>query len=688
MKVDAIAEAGEQFSHPYVDIDEERLEPLPHRYVHGGFRNTETRFSLYFPPAGEYEGRFMHAPGANMDGPGFEDIWVTMGLSGGLGFAFERKAYLVCSVPFPGYNCEPGDPTYAYRATAAAALQSRQIAAQVYGEEPHHGYIWGGSGGGARTLDCMQNTSGVWDGAVPFMTAGREVNGHITIFASYYSAQTNVRRLLGSKIEQVIDALEPGGSGNPFEGLTSDQTRELASLFRLGYPRGSEFLLRDPTADIALWTWVVRDVIASEPSYFERFWSEPGYAGFDRRDLLESHLIDEKATVKRVLTVNDLIDPTVLASLDADDGETDSRSASAFVGGMPLMLSMLGDDQRPVAVQLDRKLKIDVGGARVRMAGGAAAGRTLYALGGGGSVVLVSTTGSDEAQAAFAGVVAGDEISVDNREFLAYGYYYRHHVTSDEFLVDGVPMHPQDPAATWPSNWGELPTGPLNGKVILVHHAQDPYVWPPDMISYVASVHEALGERRPDNFRFWFLDRAEHIFPPMKDEGPVPVHSTRLINYTPGIEQAMHDVIDWVENGVAPADDTGYEFTRDKAVVLAPTAAERGGIQPVVSARANGSLRAEVGVGEPVTLEVAAETPPGAGTIISIEWDLEGRGDWPVVIDGIDGTKTKVSSQTTYAFSAPGTYFPSVRVTSHRQGDVNADRRRLPNIARVRVVVT
>src|SRR5690242_19606230 len=39
------------FGPPFVDIDEWRDEPVRMRYVHGGFADTDTRFSFYFPPA-------------------------------------------------------------------------------------------------------------------------------------------------------------------------------------------------------------------------------------------------------------------------------------------------------------------------------------------------------------------------------------------------------------------------------------------------------------------------------------------------------------------------------------------------------------------------------------------------------------------------------------------------------------
>src|SRR3546814_6473440 len=36
------------FGRPFIDADEMRDDPLPHRYIHGGFENTDTRFAIYF----------------------------------------------------------------------------------------------------------------------------------------------------------------------------------------------------------------------------------------------------------------------------------------------------------------------------------------------------------------------------------------------------------------------------------------------------------------------------------------------------------------------------------------------------------------------------------------------------------------------------------------------------------------
>uniref|UniRef100_UPI0027421A5A hypothetical protein n=1 Tax=Actinoplanes sp. RD1 TaxID=3064538 RepID=UPI0027421A5A len=49
-----------EYEKPYIDVSEERTEPVPHRYVHGGFEGTAARFSFYFPPAELYQRRFFH----------------------------------------------------------------------------------------------------------------------------------------------------------------------------------------------------------------------------------------------------------------------------------------------------------------------------------------------------------------------------------------------------------------------------------------------------------------------------------------------------------------------------------------------------------------------------------------------------------------------------------------------------
>jgi hypothetical protein len=151
------------------------------------------------------------------------------------------------------------------------------------------------------------------------------------------------------------------------------------------------------------------------------------------------------------------------------------------------------------------------------------------------------------------------------------------------------------------------------------------------------------------------------------------------------VEQTLVDLAAWVEDGVEPA-ETHFEY-KDGEILLPPTAAARGGIQPVMSVTANGQIRAEVKVGESVNLRARVEVPVGAGSIIAARWDFDGSRSYPESHD-LDGKARELTLSTTHSFDRPGTYFVTALAESHREGDVNAATRRIPNVASARVVVT
>jgi hypothetical protein len=182
-----------------------------------------------------------------------------------------------------------------------------------------------------------------------------------------------------------------------------------------------------------------------------------------------------------------------------------------------------------------------------------------------------------------------------------------------------------------------------------------------------------------------WTENAEHIAPAYMASSPTRATSTWLIDYMPIIEQSLVDLCDWAEKGIAPV-ETKFAFA-DGKVTLPPTASERGGIQPVVSVRANGWSRADVKVGAPVTLEVEGEAPPRAGTIIAVEWSFDGSGQFAAEA-GIGGKSANVKLTKTQRYERPGVYFATARVTSHLEGDVKAQHRRLVNVASARIVVT
>ena len=83
------------------------------------------------------------------------------------------------------------------------------------------------------------------------------------------------------------------------------------------------------------------------------------------------------------------------------------------------------------------------------------------------------------------------------------------------------------------------------------------------------------------------------------------------------------------------------------------------------------------------------EVPLGTGTIIAAEWDFEGNGDFPITepFTNEDMSYTSMTITRKYAFGAPGSYFPALRVMSQRLGQADNPHGRIVNLGRVRVVV-
>ena len=675
------------FGAPYIDEDIPRDSPMPHRMVHGGFENTDTLFTFYFPDDG-YEGRlFQPLEGGHGGHKRSHDNPMIAELSG-LPMVSRLGGYMVDSNQgHIGDDVDPragDDPTlYGYRASAESAAFSKHLAAQIYGAVPHHAYVFGGSGGARRSPLCLENTPDVYDGALPYMGGGdiaplgstaRIRGAQVMSFASMF----NVQRLLGERIIEVADAVAPGGSGNPYLGLTTHQREELASLYRQGFPMGDEFIISQPFGQIWLWTSIADMLEEQDPEYFRDFWTEPGYIGHDEPDLVVPDIIDVTATVSRVLTAQDLATEPDYAGPEF----TTMRNLAM------IMAAMSGDFALPIAVKLDGVGSGYRLGTGVKVTSGEAKGRQLYASGVAGDVFSCDGPGEANIER-FRGVQPGDTVHVDNRKFLAFCYFARHHIMDDEqfdsLRVDGVPLHRQHPVPFMSSLMGVSYSGELQGKLLWVHHTHDASLWPPQGVIYERAVQVAMGDSALDHYCLRWTQNAEHMPPAFIPSPPNRAASTWLIASHPIIEQSLQDLIDWVEHGVRPA-GTRYTYAEGQ-VRLPDDAAERGGIQPVVRVTANGGARAKVAVGEAIAIEVAAELPPGAGGIVGIEWDFDGTGAFPTMIAGIDGTAARLVESTTHSYEAPGTYFVTARVSAHRHGDVTAQFRRVTNVAQARVVV-
>ncbi len=188
-----------------------------------------------------------------------------------------------------------------------------------------------------------------------------------------------------------------------------------------------------------------------------------------------------------------------------------------------------------------------------------------------------------------------------------------------------------------------------------------------------------LGDRADDHIRLWYTDHALH------GDEPGVGDATRVVSYQGALQQALRDLAAWVEKGVSPPASTNYRI-EDGQVVVAPSAAERRGIQPVVSLRVKGGDRAVVSAGERVHFFGTITVPPGAGSVVAAEWDFDGQGTFPVKATIAAGATTATVAHD-HVFKKPGMYFPALRGISQRQGDRVTPYARVQNLGRVRIVV-
>ncbi|MCU1344743.1 MAG: hypothetical protein JWL70_1009, partial [Acidimicrobiia bacterium] len=396
--------------------------------------------------------------------------------------------------------------------------------------------------------------------------------------------------------------------------------------------------------------------------------------------LVANDVINTTLTVDRVITIGDIIE-------NADFNGPEFAAAKAMAGiragmGSPLDL--------PIAVEVKNIGKGYRLGTGLQLRSGKAVGRQLYATEFVGDVFFCDGRGEANILR-FTDVLPGDEVLVDNRKFLAYHYWARHHILDelvfDSFRLDGKPIYPQHVAPDQSPLMGVAYSGQYKGKLMWVHHTHDSSLWPPQGVVYSNAVLQAQGEAgAAERFRLRWTEHAEHVPPFILKSPPGRAINTWLVDYLPVIEQSLKDLVDWVENGVDPQ-PTAFEY-HDGLVTLPATAAERGGIQPVVTVTANGAVLATVAVGEAVTLEVQATMPAGAGTLISAAWDFDGTGTFPFRHPEVDGAATSLTLSTTHTYDRPGTYFATALVESHRDGDVAATSRRIPNMAQARIIVS
>jgi hypothetical protein len=664
------------FSKPYVDIDEWRDTPVRHRYVHGGFTGTDMRFSFYMPPKENFGGRFFQyvtpVPDsenlAQAEKPGSDNY---------IGFAVDSGAYFVetngggaWGAAGPAYMT---DPTIgAYRANAAAAEYSRKLATEMYGKPRIYGYIFGGSGGAYRTLGSMENTT-VWDGAVPF------VAGAPMAAPNNFAVRMHAMRILKDKFPDIVDAMDAGGSRDPYAGLNAEQAAALREATRMGFPIESWFGYKN--MGVHGFTAVYQGTVMADPTYFEEFWTTPGYLGFDDPDSFKRYRLQFPTSISLALSQDAMeargLGPKRKAGEPRDDGR----------GTADLAWQALVNDgsKRTAAFELaDLPPDVSFIGGDMYVLSGEAKGRRVALLALEGKV---ATLGMADL-ATVAKIKPGDEVRIDNSNFLAAQTYHRHQVPDasypayDQFRnADGTPKYPQRKMLLGPmfarGAAGTVPTGKFNGKIILVNSMLDreAFAWNGDW--YAKRFDGHFGADAKNKYRLWFTDRALHGYTEDRDV------RTQAVSYLPMLQQALRDVSAWVEKDITPPATSGYVFD-DGQIKLAATAKDRKSIQPVITLASD---RVLAKAGQPFSLSASVEVPPGTGKIVAAAWDIDGSGAFAKKAKLPGKPTAKLTLSTTHSFATPGTYFITLRVESQRDGKTATPYARIPNLVRVRVVV-
>jgi hypothetical protein len=587
-----------------------------------------------------------------------------------LGFAIESGAYLVES-NLGRLNMFVGDdPTItAYRASAAVAKYSRVLASEMYGPHRPYGYVYGGSGGAFKTIACVENMEGVWDGSVPFI--------HATPIAipNNFTVQAHAMRILKDKMPDIIDAMEPGGSGDMYAGLNDEEREALTEVTKMGFPPRAWFNYRRIAFGYTgVLTMFFDQMVKWDPTYFKDFWNKPGYLGAKAPESLLNARVHHETIISKLIFPEDLKEMGFGTTLSAGSASNVKLPSGFMMEDLP---------------------EADFQGASLTIKNGEAEGCVVYIAGAFEKFVLIAF-GEAHFQA-LAKVKAGDKVEIDNSVYLAAQTYHRHQIPSpdyygyDQFRDDnGKPLYPQREellCERYSESTVARLSGQFDGKMIVVNMLMDEIAYPWGAEWYRLKIKQVLGDKFDDTYRLWYIDHAMHVPPVVSKFDTPPVITTRIINYGGVLQQALRDLSAWVEKGIPPPASSSYKMT-DAQVEVPTTAVERKGIQPVVNLTVNGGERTDTTVGKKVKFSADIETIPETGTIVGAEWDFEGEGNYPVVEELKDTKSTKLKLKTVYTFLEPGTYFPAIRVTSHRQGDPKTSHARIQNIARVRVVVS
>ncbi|KAI7759722.1 hypothetical protein LZL87_009045 [Fusarium oxysporum] len=567
------------YSQPVIDSEAHEARPVPHFRVSGHFDGTAVDFNIYLPENG-WKGRFFQL---------VYPLQNSIASDREIGFGADSGGYTVRA---------SGQPTY--RADAAAAKLGMMIAREYYKPKARkiYGYIYGGSGGSLVTVGAMENTIGIWSGALALVQA-------VPVSINNWSIRALTGLVLQNKSAEIEDALRPGGSGDVYSSLNPTERTVFEEVTALGVPVKTWESLHDTGASESLWESIRAvsgaAVMRMDPSYIDDFWNKPGYLGTE-----DSRL--GKTFRKEVL-----------------DYRTSIVSVKRDANHIPVELTF---DKAPESA---RTYWLDI---TLLSQDGKTLG-TIAAKGCDDSANKTVTLHHGNVPAILSFIQQGIQVRISNRMFLAmhalhrysvpkrdgfYGYDYLRDANRNLIYPQRSVLVSEQIARS--ASGGAAFSGKFYGRMIVMDNLMDVDAFPWHADWYKSQVREAYGDDADNKFRLHYSENADHQMGPIV--GP---KSSRVVDFTGLYEQHLRDLSIWCETGTYPSTPTNYTI-QNAQVQLPATALERKGVQPVVDLSVNGGKQVEVKRGTTVTFKVRVEVPPGAGKIVSLEWDFEGTGNF------------------------------------------------------------
>lgn len=679
-----------RFEKPFVDVDEWRERPMPDgsavpfRYIHGGFEGTGVKFLFCFPEAEKYTGRFYQYL-SPFPGPDEEVAsYGRLGINDRIGFCLAHGAYSVESNM--GSTAQFGgqaDATLCWKASAAVAEYSRIKAMEIYGCTRPYGYVYGGSGGGYKTMSCVENTK-AWDGGAPY------------VIGSPYSLPNTItmhvqgQRVLRNAFGKIVDALDAGGSGDPYDILHPDEAQMLRELTKMGFPPIAWYLEARGMIDPGSLPVLTPGVKMADPSYFTEFWTVPGYMGADP---------ESTACRDRLQFTGKVVSVQLPGAPKEDNGigmnGVDDAWKKQLADGNGAWIEL---DEIPTGENLYLE------GVNITPTTGAAAGKVLLLknivpkLGSrGGYLTIGMCYGMDDLGGVLGSLQPGDTINLDNSDYIAIQSYYRHQCPPDldvhawdQFRnPDGTPAIPQRAFIMGPgfTGTGMPQDGNIQCPIINIQALMDESTTPWCADWYKKKILDTKGTL--DNHRVWYMERCMH-----GDTDALANHM--VINYMGALRQALLDLSDWVERGIEPQPSTSYVYGEDGQIHPETDITKRFGMQSVIHVTANGEKCAHAKVGETIQLNIDIQMPTGAGEVTGISMAKQANTEvlpenaFPVEVpfrryvrSGIHGATATVE----VSYDKSGTYFAAVRCQSNKSGNPDDIYTQILNLDRIRIIV-